>query len=161
LLFLSVCDVVCVNCADNVEQAGSDDVFRPVISRGELDSTLAPVHRSGYDVQSTCSQIADETEHVQQITGVEFIDFSVHEHTEYEENHNGAHEKEAANPAPLDEVSGTGYEPSECRGKYSHGGKRRSCIDGSSSSSSSFGHFSLYDLYQNKFRLLASCDFGV
>ncbi len=81
---------------------------------------ISPVHGSGDEVESPCAQIADKSQHVEQVTGVKRVHLALHAEAGEEHHEHRRHQQQPANPAALNEVSEAGQEPSRDRGDNRH-----------------------------------------
>src|SRR5206468_12637479 len=106
LWFLADRHVISVSDADEIQQASNDDVFRPVVRGGMCHNYMSPVVDAAKYVESAGAHVANEAENVENVSTVRLIDPPLHEDPEHEHGDNRTHQKKAANPAFLNEVSG-------------------------------------------------------
>src|SRR5580704_13606476 len=90
--FLPDGDVVGVGHCNEVQQSGNNHELGSVISDSEGDCTLPPVHGEGDDIHSAGAQVADESENVEDVSTIGFVDVALHQQAEHEKSSDGNEE---------------------------------------------------------------------
>ena len=73
-MLLSDRDVVSVGHADQVQQSGDDNVFRPIVSGGVGDGGLSPIQGAADDVEAAGAYVADEAENIEDVSAIGRVD---------------------------------------------------------------------------------------
>src|SRR5580700_11516818 len=88
-LFFPDGDVVGVGHRNEVQQSSDDHELGSVVGDGESDCALASVHGEGDDIHPAGTQVADESEHVEDVAAIRFVDVALHQQAEHEQGSDG------------------------------------------------------------------------
>src|SRR6516164_10034341 len=97
-------DVVGVRHADEVQQASDDQVLGSIVGRGMRDGALSPTGGLAQDIKAACPDVANEPQHVENVSPVWRVDVSLHEQAEDKHDGDRSHQQQTANPAPLNQM---------------------------------------------------------
>jgi hypothetical protein len=86
---------------------------------------MAPVLHTRNDVETTCANVAHESENIENVAAVGPVHAALHGQAEKEHGDDREHEQEAAHISFLDQVACARNEPRHEWGDDGHGGKRR------------------------------------
>lgn len=106
-----------VDCGDEVEQAGNDDEFSAIVGDGDEDGRLSPTEEASEAIKEAGAEVACESEHVEGLTGVRAVDFSLQSDADGEHADDRDREEESTDPFAEQEVARSGEEPACNEGK--------------------------------------------
>src|ERR1039458_2144721 len=100
-----------VGGGDKVQQASDDNESFAVIGGGVGGHNVAPVHDARQKIEPARAHVADETENVENISAVRFVDTAVHAEPDQKHCEHRNKEEKSAHVALQKNVSGAGDEP--------------------------------------------------
>src|SRR5690348_10432877 len=121
LFLLSNRDVVRLDHADDIQQAGDNQVLGAVVGGGVGDIALAEIHALADDVKAAGADVAYKSQHIEHVAGIEGVELALHEQAQDKHGDDGAQQQQASSPALLEQVSGPRDQPGEDGGEQSAG----------------------------------------